>query len=66
MIEEIFKSTDNEVRTVKVRTKTGMLERVVQHLYPLELMCDQKSGERRKQQDAKPVNRRPKRNSSTL
>ena len=37
---EVIKGKDDVVRGVRVRTSNGNLERAVQHIYPLELSCD--------------------------
>ena len=36
-------SRDGVIRGVRLKTKNGYLERAVQHLYPLELWCDDES-----------------------
>jgi hypothetical protein len=36
IVEEIIKGRDERVRKVMIRTKSGLLERAIQHVYPLE------------------------------
>ena len=40
IVEELFPGRDGVVRAVKLRAGNSYLERPVQHLYPLELLCD--------------------------
>ena len=40
IVEGLIRGCDGVVRGAKVKTVNGQLERVVQHLYPLELSCD--------------------------
>lgn len=40
-IEELIKGTDGVVRAAKLRTGRSQLERAIQHLYPLEISCDE-------------------------
>ena len=37
--QRISKGKDGNIRSVKLQCKKAMLERVTQHLYPMELMC---------------------------
>ena len=41
IVNEVYPGKDGIVRAVQVKTANGILERPVQHLYPLELSCDQ-------------------------
>ena len=43
IVETIMPSRDGVIRGVRLKTKNGYLERAVQHLYPLELRCDDES-----------------------
>ena len=45
IVEELFPGRDGIIRTAKVKTANGHLERAVNHLYPLELSCDQSSNQ---------------------
>ena len=40
IIEKLIVGRDGVVRAAKVRTRKTVLERAIQHLYPLELSCD--------------------------
>jgi len=40
IIKELIKGRDGVVRGAKLRTGNAILERAVQHLYPMELQCD--------------------------
>ena len=40
MVNEILPGKDENVRAVQLKTSNGIIERPVQHLYPLELTCD--------------------------
>ena len=40
----IYPGKDGIVRAVQLKTLNGTLERPTQHLYPLELTCDNTSG----------------------
>ena len=40
IVQQLFPGPDGHIRAVQLRTKNGILERPVQHLYPLELQCD--------------------------
>lgn len=42
IVEKLFPGPDGRTRAVQLKTKNGVLERPVQHLYPLELQCDTK------------------------
>ncbi len=39
IVEKVFPGPDGRTRAVQLKTKNGVLERPVQHLYPLELQC---------------------------
>ena len=45
IVEELFPGRDSIIRAAKVKTANGHLERAVNHLYPLELSCDQSSNQ---------------------
>ena len=45
IVEELFPGIDGIVRAAKVKTANGHLDRAVNHLYPLELSCDQSSNQ---------------------
>ena len=40
IVDQVFPGKDGVVRAVQLKTANGILERPVQHLYPLELQCD--------------------------
>ena len=40
ILEELFEGRDGPVQAVKLRAGKTSLERSIQHLYPLELTCD--------------------------
>ena len=40
VIEKVIRGIDGVIRGARVRTGTSVLERAVQHLFPLELSCD--------------------------
>ena len=40
IVSRLIEGRDGTVRAVKLRTVKGQLERSIQHLYPLELSCD--------------------------
>lgn len=40
IVDEVYPGKDDVIRAVQLKTANGMLERPVQHLYPLELECD--------------------------
>ena len=50
IVEELFPGRDGVIRAAKVKTSNGHLERAVNHLYPLELSCNQR------QKDPPPLN----------
>ena len=39
IVQHIKKGKDGNIRSVKLRCKTAILERVLQHLHPMELTC---------------------------
>ena len=41
IIEALYTGRDGEIRGAKLRAGAGHIERPVNHLYPLELKCDQ-------------------------
>ena len=38
-----FMGTDNTIRSIRMRTGKGIIERPVQLLYPVELLCESKT-----------------------
>ena len=40
IVTKLYPGPDDRTRAVQLKTKNGVLERPVQHLYPLELQCD--------------------------
>ncbi|XP_044174280.1 uncharacterized protein LOC122957901 [Acropora millepora] len=40
IVEQLYGGRDGVIRAVKLRTGKSILERLIQHLYPLELSCD--------------------------
>jgi len=53
IVVNVFQSKDNAIRAVRLKTKNGHLERAVQHLYPLELTCDNDSNVNQEHHDSK-------------
>lgn len=49
IMQKLIAGRDGVVRAAKVRTQKTVLERAIQHLYPLELLCDRSN-------DATPLN----------
>jgi hypothetical protein len=45
IVSDLIKGKDNVIRGAKVRTANGVLERAIQHLYPLELSIEEKNWE---------------------
>ena len=43
IIENIFMGTENTIRSVRIRTRKGIIERPIQLLYPVDLYCDSKT-----------------------
>ena len=41
VVSGVIEGKDNVIRGVRIRTSKGNLERAVQHIYPLELSCDE-------------------------
>ena len=39
IFQHISKGNDGNIRSVKLRCKKAILERAIQHLYPMELAC---------------------------
>ena len=39
ILQHISKGKDGNIRSVKLRCKKAILERAIQHLYPMELAC---------------------------
>ena len=49
IVMKLFPGSDGRTRGVQLKTKNGIIERPVQHLYPLELQCDlEKTGPEKK------------------
>lgn len=44
IVDDVIKGRDGVVRGAKVQTAKGNLERAIQHLYPLELSCEEQKG----------------------
>ena len=44
IVEDLVTGRDEAVRAVKLRAGKSHLERAIQHLYPLQLTCDRKTG----------------------
>ena len=40
VVQQTYPGRDGHIRAVQLRTSKGVLERPVQHLYPLELQCE--------------------------
>ena len=40
VVQQIYPGRDGHISAVKLRTSKGVIERPVQHLYPLELQCE--------------------------
>lgn len=45
IVVKLIKGRDGVVRAIRLRAGRSYLERAIQHLYPLELSCDQQRGE---------------------
>ena len=45
IVEELFPGRDGIIRAAKMKMANGHLERVVNHLYPLELSCDRSTNQ---------------------
>ena len=61
IVERLFPGPDGVTRAVQLRTKNGLLERPVQHLYPLEMQCDTKEKIHKPQLNPNVQSFRPKR-----
>ena len=44
IVDDLITGRDGVVRAVKLRSGKSHLKRAIQHLYPLELTCDRKTG----------------------
>ena len=42
IVTELIKGRDDVMRAAKLKSSKGVLERAIQHLFPLELQCDRK------------------------
>ena len=67
IVLKLYHGSDGRTRGVQLRTKNGTVERLVQHLYPLELQCDVKEVEPDNKIPLDPLARgfRPKRAAAT-
>ena len=41
IVKELYRGNDQEIRSVKIKTAKGCLERLIQLLYSLELHCNE-------------------------
>ena len=65
VVQQIFPGRDGYTRAVQLRTTKGVIERPVQHLYPLELQCET-TGPAAQQLNPHAENFRPKRNAASV
>ena len=65
VVQQIFPGRDSYPRAVQLRTTKGVIERPVQHLYPLELQCET-TGPAAQQLNPHVENFRPKRNAASV
>ena len=65
VVQQIFPGRDSYPRAVQLRTTKGVIERPVQHLYPLELQC-KTTGPAAQQLNPHVENFRPKRNAASV
>ena len=66
VVQQTYPGRDGHLRAVQLRTSKGVIERPVQHLYPLELKCEptvQAGAEQQLNPDA--ANFRPSRAAAT-
>ena len=71
IISEVYPGKDEEIRGVQVRTSTGILNRPIQLLYPLELHCDdirskQQVGNKSKKLNVQAREFTPRRTAATI
>eukprot|EP00794_Sanderia_malayensis_P014442 gene14442-biopygen11541 len=64
IVEELIEGKDKVVRGAKVRTAKSLLERAIQHLYPLELTCDTENLHKHKELNSEAAEFRPKRTAA--
>ena len=48
LVQQIYPGCDGHIRGVQLKTSKGVIQRPVQHLYPLELQCELPVGARQK------------------
>ena len=51
IIENIFMDKENQIKSIRIRTGTSVIERPIQLLYPMELHCYSKSTTSNTKQD---------------
>ena len=68
IVHQLLPGRDGITRSVKLRAGKSYLERPVQHLYPLELQCEQKMTKitNENQLDVNAKEFRPRRNSAVI
>ena len=65
IVTELISGRDDVIRGAKLKTNNGILERAVQHLYPMELHCDLKTNDKA-ELNAKAPEFRPKRHAALV
>lgn len=67
IVQQLYGGRDGVIRAVKLRTGKSILERPIQHLYPLELSCDDPENVARPTQlDAQAAVFRPRRDAALV
>ena len=64
IVKQIMPGRDRNARAVKLKTGKGEMERIIQHLYPLELACDMEEPKKKIELDAKAPEFSPKRKTA--
>lgn len=58
IVNKLIKGRDGVVRAIRLRAGKSYLERAIQHLYPMELSCDQQREEQEERGEASQMNPR--------
>ena len=66
IITDVYPGEDGKVRAVRPRAGKTYLEKVVQHLYPLEMSCDIAPSTKEPTMNVNAEEFRPRRNASDL
>ena len=56
LLGQLIKGRDGVVRAIRLRAGKSYLERAIQHLYPMELSCDQQREEQEERGEASQMN----------